>query len=301
MIEKGLTKISHSQRRALLRERLSKGRLVVAPGVFEMVSAKIADRMGFDALYMTGYGTVASYLGVPDAGLATYTDMVNRVSQFTSITHTPMICDGDTGYGGLLNVMHTVRGYEAAGACAIQLEDQEFPKKCGHMLGRRVIPMQDMVEKIRVAVETRDDPNFQIIARTDARTTLGLDEALRRAESYARAGADVLFVESPESVEEMEKIAKSFDVPLVANMVEGGRTPVLTFEQLEAIGYGLAIFPATAFLAAGAAMQSVYQTLLTDKSSTKLTQPLYDFQDFSKLMGFDWVSQFDQQFKTSDQ
>ena len=112
MIEKGLTKISHSQRRALLRERLSTGRLVVAPGVFEMVSAKIADRMGFDALYMTGYGTVASYLGLPDAGLATYTDMVNRVSQFTSITHTPMICDGDTGYGGLLNVMHTVRGYE---------------------------------------------------------------------------------------------------------------------------------------------------------------------------------------------
>jgi 2-methylisocitrate lyase-like PEP mutase family enzyme len=285
----------------LLRERLSKGRLVVAPGVFEMVSAKIADRMGFDALYMTGYGTVASYLGLPDAGLATFTDMVNRVSQFTSITNTPLICDGDTGYGGLLNVMHTVRGYEAAGACAIQLEDQEFPKKCGHMLGRRVIPMQDMVEKIRVAVETRDDPNFQIIARTDARTTLGLDEALRRAESYARAGADVLFVESPESVEEMEKIAKSIDVPLVANMVEGGRTPVLTYEQLEAIGYGLAIFPATAFLAAGAAMQSVYQTLLTDKSSTKVTQPLYDFQEFSKLMGFDWVSQFDQQFKTSDQ
>jgi 2-methylisocitrate lyase-like PEP mutase family enzyme len=227
--------------------------------------------------------------------------MVNRVSQFTSITNTPLICDGDTGYGGLLNVMHTVRGYEVAGACAIQLEDQEFPKKCGHMLGRRVIPMQDMVEKIRVAVETRDDPNFQIIARTDARTTLGLDEALRRAESYARAGADVLFVESPESVEEMEKIAKSIDVPLVANMVEGGRTPVLTYEQLEAIGYGLAIFPATAFLAAGAAMQSVYQTLLTDKSSTKVTQPLYNFQEFSKLMGFDWVSQFDQQFKTSDQ
>jgi 2-methylisocitrate lyase-like PEP mutase family enzyme len=130
---------------------------------------------------------------------------------------------------------------------------------------------------------------------------LGLDEALRRAESYARAGADVLFVESPESVEEMEKIATSFDLPLVANMVEGGRTPVLTFEELEAIGYGLAIFPATAFLAAGAAMQSVYQTLLTDKSSAKVTQPLYDFQAFSKLMGFDWVSQFDQQFKKSDQ
>ena len=300
MIDKGISQISHAQRRQLLRERLTKGRLVVAPGVFEMVSAKIADRMGFDALYMTGYGTVASYLGLPDAGLATYTDMVNRVSQFTRITQTPFICDGDTGYGGLLNVMHTVRGYEAAGACAIQLEDQEFPKKCGHMLGRRVIPTQDMVEKIRVAVQTREDRNFQIIARTDARTTLGLDEAMRRAESYARAGADVLFVESPESVQEMEKIAQTFDLPLVANMVEGGRTPVLTFEQLQSIGYGLAIFPATAFLAAGAAMQSVYQTLLTDKSSTQVTQPLYDFQAFSTLMGFDWVSQFDQQFKTTD-
>ena len=300
MIDKGISHISHAQRRQLLRDRLTKGRLVVAPGVFEMVSAKIADRMGFEALYMTGYGTVASYLGLPDAGLATYTDMVNRVSQFTRITQTPFICDGDTGYGGLLNVMHTVRGYEAAGACAIQLEDQEFPKKCGHMLGRRVISTQDMVEKIRVAVQTREDRNFQIIARTDARTTLGLDEALRRAESYARAGADVLFVESPESVQEMEKIAQTFDLPLVANMVEGGRTPVLTFEQLQSIGYGLAIFPATAFLAAGAAMQSVYQTLLTDKSSTQVTQPLYDFQAFSTLMGFDWVSQFDQQFKTND-
>jgi 2-methylisocitrate lyase-like PEP mutase family enzyme len=229
MIEKGLSKISHAQRRALLHERLSKGRLIVAPGVFEMVSAKIADRMGFDALYMTGYGTVASYLGLPDAGLATYTDMVNRVSQFASITHTPMICDGDTGYGGLLNVMHTVRGYEAAGACAIQLEDQEFPKKCGHMLGRRVIPMQDMVEKIRVAVETRDDPNFQIIARTDARTTLGLDEALRRAESYARAGADVLFVESPESVEAMiPELSRRAEISGLGLVVHDGHLQLVT-------------------------------------------------------------------------
>ena len=253
MIKQGISTLSHTQRRALLKQRLSQGQLVVAPGVFEMVSAKMADQMGFEALYMTGYGTVASYLGMPDAGLATYSDMVNRVTQFTSITQTPMICDGDTGYGGLLNVMHTVRGYEAAGACAIQLEDQEFPKKCGHVLGRRVVPAQDMVDKIRVAVETRSDPNFLIIARTDARTTLGLDEALRRAELYAKAGADILFVESPESVAEMQQIGRSFDLPLVANMVEGGRTPVLSLEELQAIGYGLAIFPATAFLAAAKA------------------------------------------------
>jgi 2-methylisocitrate lyase-like PEP mutase family enzyme len=222
---RGLSSRSTAERRAALRARLQSPELVVAPGVFDMVSARIADRQGFGALYMTGYGAVASYLGYPDAGLATYTDMANRVAQFAAITDTPMVCDGDTGYGGLLNVMHTVRGYEAAGACAIQLEDQEAPKKCGHMLGRRVIDTEDMVAKVRVAVETRTDPNFLVIARTDARTSLGLDEALRRAESYARAGADLLFVEGPESEQELERIGRAFDLPLVVNLVAGGRTP----------------------------------------------------------------------------
>ena len=293
-MHQGMTAKTGAQRRTELRARFRKGHLVVAPGVFEMISAKMADRMGFEALYMTGYGTVASYLGLPDAGIASYTDMQNRVTQFTAITQTPMICDGDTGYGGLLNVMHTVRGYEAAGACAIQLEDQEFPKKCGHMLGRRVVPAEDMAAKIRVAVETRSDKNFLIIARTDARTTLGLDEAMRRAEAYARAGADLLFIESPESVEEMEKLGRAFDLPLVANMVEGGRTPVLPADELARIGYGLAIFPATAFLAAGAAFEKVYATFKSQRSSAGMDTPLHNFQDFSKLMGFDWVAAFDQ-------
>jgi 2-methylisocitrate lyase-like PEP mutase family enzyme len=292
-IVRGISRVSHTARRAQLAARLREKRLLSAPGVFEMVSAKIADRMGFEALYMTGYGTVASYLGLPDAGLASYSDMVNRVQQFASITATPMICDGDTGYGGLLNVMHTVRGYEAAGACAIQLEDQEFPKKCGHMLGRRVIDAQAMVDKIRVAVESRSDPNFLIIARTDARTTHGLDEALRRAEMYARAGADLLFVESPESVEEMARIGQTFDLPLVANMVEGGRTPVLSRQELQSLGYRLAIFPAAAFLAAGAAFEGVYRTIQEHGSTVGASTPLYEFQKFSELMGFDWVAQFD--------
>jgi len=296
-IVRGISRVSHSERRAKLAARLREKRLLSAPGVFEMVSAKIADRMGFEALYMTGYGTVASYLGMPDAGLATYSDMVNRVQQFASITATPMICDGDTGYGGLLNVMHTVRGYEAAGACVIQLEDQEFPKKCGHMLGRRVVDAQAMADKIRVAVESRSDPNFLIIARTDARTTHGLDEALRRAEVYARAGADLLFVESPESIEEMERIGKAFDLPLVANMVEGGRTPVLSREDLQAIGYRLAIFPAAAFLAAGAAFESVYEGIQATGSTVGTSTPLYDFGKFSQMMGFDWVAQFDSEHK----
>lgn len=268
----------------------------MAPGVFEMVSAKVADAMGFEALYMTGYGTVASYLGLPDAGLASYTDMVNRVRQFTAVAGTAMICDADTGYGGLLNVRHTVQGYEAAGACAIQFEDQEFPKKCGHMPGRRVIPAEDMARKIRVAVESRCDPNFLVVARTDARTTLGLDEALRRGELYAKAGADILFIESPESVQEMETIGRSFDVPLLANMVEGGSTPVLGRDELQALGFRVAIFPATAFLAAGAAYENVYRTIQADGSTTRLKTPLYEFQKFSQLMGFDQVAEFERNY-----
>jgi 2-methylisocitrate lyase-like PEP mutase family enzyme len=286
-----------AERRRRFAARLKEGRLVVAPGVYDMISAKIADRMGFDALYMTGYGVVASHLGLPDAGLATYTDMVSRVTQIASLTTTPLVCDGDTGYGGLLNVQHTVRGYEAAGAVAIQLEDQEFPKKCGHMLGRRVVPMDDMVAKIRVAVDSRSDPDFLVIARTDSRTVLGLDEALRRAEAYRRAGADILFVESPESIEEMERIGRTFDAPLMANMVEGGRTPILSAAELERVGYRFAIFPALGFLAAGAALAAAYGELKEKGSSDTLRTPLYPFKDFSALMGFDWVAEFDRRYR----
>ncbi|MFZ2059158.1 MAG: isocitrate lyase/PEP mutase family protein, partial [Acidimicrobiales bacterium] len=171
------------RQRPSLRPRLASKKLLVAPGVFDGISARIADQMAFDALYMTGYGTVASHLGLPDAGIATFSDMVGRVAVLAKATKTPLIADGDTGYGGLLNVQYSVRGYEAAGAVAIQLEDQEFPKKCGHMLGRRVVQVEDMVDKIKVAVASRDSNDFLVIARTDARTTHGLDEALRRADA----------------------------------------------------------------------------------------------------------------------
>ena len=170
--------------------------IIAAPGVFDMVSLRVAARMGFDALYMTGYGTVASHLGLPDAGLASFADMVGRVEVMAAMAQIPLIADGDTGYGGLLNVQHTVRGYERAGAAAIQLEDQEFPKKCGHTRDRRVVPAEDMVRKIAVAVESRASQDFLIVARTDARSSLGLAEAIRRARLYAEAGADMLFVES---------------------------------------------------------------------------------------------------------
>lgn len=285
---------------ATLRQRLNQPGLVVAPGVFDMVSLRLADSFGFDALYMTGYGTVASHLGLPDAGLATYSDMVGRVTAMAGMARTPLIADADTGYGGLLNMRHTIRGYEAAGAAAIQLEDQEFPKKCGHTPGRRVIPMQDMVRKIKVAVESRTDPDFLIIARTDARTSLGLDEALRRAEAYAKAGADILFVESPESEEEMRRIGRSFDVPLLANMVERGRTPVLSREALESIGYKLAIFPVTALLAAVQAMTQVYGQLKAQGSSAGGSTPLYDFGALTQLMGFEDVWNFEKRHAETD-
>jgi 2-methylisocitrate lyase-like PEP mutase family enzyme len=276
-----------------LRQRLREPRLISAPGVYDMISLRIADRMGFELLYMTGYGAVASLLGLPDAGLATYSDMVGRVAAMAGMARTPLIADGDTGYGGLINVRHTVRGYEAAGAAGIQLEDQEFPKKCGHTPGRRVIPAADMARKIAVAVESRQDPNFLIVARTDARSALGLDEALRRAELYARAGADLLFVESPESEEEMRRIGETLDLPLVANMVEKGRTPLLTREELEQLGFRLAIFPATGFLAAGAAIARAYQAIYATGSSKPVINELYEFAAFNQLIGFEDIWEFD--------
>ena len=274
-------------------DQLKQPGLIAAPGVFDMVSAKIADTMGFQALYMSGFGVVASHLGLPDAGLATYSDMVGRVRQIAEGTNTPLIADGDTGYGGLLNVEHTVRGYEAAGAQAIQLEDQEFPKKCGHTPSRRVIPVADAVKKIKVAVAARASRAFLIIARTDARTAHGLDEALRRAEAYARAGADLLFIESPESIEEMQRIARSFDIPLVANMVEGGRTPVLSRNELEKIGYKVAIFPTSGLFAAAAALRAVYSHIAKNGSSGGWEGELFRFDDFTQLIGFEQVWAFE--------
>lgn len=279
-----------------LRPLLAREQLTCLPGIYDFISLKIAESMGFDALYMTGYGTVASYLGLPDAGLATYTDMLNRVQGFCAATPKPIVCDGDTGYGGLLNVAHTVRGYERAGAAAIQLEDQEVPKKCGHTPGRRVISCEDMVAKIRVAAQARaSSDGIVIIARTDARTAHGLDEALRRAEAYLRAGADVLFVESPESEEELARVARTFaGVPLLVNNVEGGKTPILPPAQLQALGFKLAIYPALGFLAAGHALRQAYGNLLKSGSDSHLSAtPMDDFMDFSRLMGFQAVWDFE--------
>ena len=276
-----------------IKDLFKPGKLVTAPGIFDGISARIADPFKFELLYMTGYGTVASHLGMPDAGIASYTDMVGRVQMISNVINTPFIADGDTGYGGLLNMQHTIRGYELAGAAGIQIEDQEFPKKCGHTPGRRVIPIEDMVQKIRVAVETRSSSDFLIVARTDARTSYGLDEALKRGEAFEKAGADILFIESPESVDEMERICASCDAPLLVNVVDGGSTPVLSKQEYIDLGYQVAIYPGTGFLACAHALNSVYGTIKETGSSVDVEVPLRDFMTMAKDMGFQDVWDFD--------
>lgn len=268
---------------------------ILAPGIFDLISALVADKMDFKALYVTGYGTVASYLGLPDAGIATYRDMIERIAQMVKMTGKPIIADADTGYGGLLNVRHTIRGYEDAGVSAIQIEDQEFPKKCGHTPNRRVIPLEDMVRKIEVAVDSRRSDDFLIIARTDSRTTLGIDEAIRRGKAFAKAGADVVFVESPETEAEMLKVAEEIRAPLFANMVQGGRTPILSAERLHQMGYAIAIHPAIGFLSVGAALEKAYANLEKNGVSTKEID-LYSFAEFNKLVGFEDVWAFEKKF-----
>ena len=285
-----------ADKRTALRASIERGELIVAPGVFDLISVRIAERQGHAALYMTGYGTVASYLGLPDAGLASFTDMCDRARTMAQASTAPLIADADTGYGGLLNVQHTVRGYEAAGVAAIQLEDQAFPKKCGHTPGRRVIAEPDMVKKVQVACATRSDPNLLIIARTDARTAHGLDEAITRARAYREAGADVLFVEAPENADEFARIATEVEAPLVANMVDGGRSPVLSAATLRELGYRIAIYPAVGFTAAAAAVEAAYGHLHETGSTLELETPLYSVDKMHELMGFEAVWDFEKKW-----
>ena len=278
-----------------LKTALKNKEFILAPGIFDLISALIADRHDYKALYVTGYGTVASYLGLPDAGIATYRDMIERIAQMVKMTKKPIIADADTGYGGLLNVRHTVRGYEDAGVTAIQMEDQEYPKKCGHTPNRREVSLEDMVRKIEVAVDSRKSDDFLIIARTDSRTSLGIDEAIRRGKAYAKAGADVVFIESPESEEEMKKVAAEIDAPLFANMVNGGSTPLFPAEKLHQMGYSIAIHPAIGFLSVGAALDKAYGDLAKNGETSKAID-LYSFAEFNKLIGFEDVWAFEKKF-----
>ena len=229
-------------RNARLRKALEAG-LLVAPGCYDCITGRLVQQAGFNATYVTGSGISMSALGAPDVGLMSYSEVMDRVKRIADVIEIPVIADIDTGYGGPLNVIRCVREMEAGGVSAVQIEDQAWPKKCGHEPGRKLVDTQEMVGRIKAAVDARRDENFVIIARTDARSTEGLDEAIDRANLYAEAGADVLFVESPESLDEMRRVTAEIAKPTLANMVEGGRTPIPPLKDLEAIGYRLAIFP----------------------------------------------------------
>jgi 2,3-dimethylmalate lyase len=231
------------ENRRILKENLTRGPIVMAPGAYDAITARLVQKAGFPAAYMTGSGVSMSLLGIPDLGIVSYAEVLDRVEQIAGSVDLPLIVDGDTGYGGVLAVNRTVKGFESRGASAVQIEDQLDPKRCGHEFGRRLVSAQEMVDKIKAALDARDDPNFLIIARTDARTVEGIDSAIDRGHQYQEAGADVIFVESPESPEELQRVASSFSVPTLVNMVEGGRTPLFPAQALEKLGFRLAIYP----------------------------------------------------------
>jgi 2-methylisocitrate lyase-like PEP mutase family enzyme len=279
-----------------LRAALEAGEFVMAPGIHDMITAVVSNKVGFDFVYASGYWMTASAYGLPDAGIASYTQMLDRVATLCRTVNAAVIADADTGYGGLLNVHHTVRGYEEAGVAAIQIEDQEFPKKCGHTPFKRVVPTIDMVEKVKVAIEARRSRDTLIIARTDARQTDGFEGALQRGIAYGEAGADIVFLEALESEAEMREACRRISKPLMANMADGGKTPIRSKAELADIGYKLAIFPSATGLAAANAALNALTVLKTEGTSNSPNLPLFSFTEFNGLIGFEEVWDFERRW-----
>lgn len=268
-----------------LRDLLSGPTPVVAPGAYDALTARLVERAGFPAVYVTGAGISYSTLAQPDLGLVSFAEMLERVSQVARAVGVPVVADADTGYGGPLNVIRTVQAYEAAGVSAIQIEDQAWPKRCGHLARKALIPADEMVAKVEAACWARRDPETLVIARTDARSVDGLDAAIERSRRYARAGAEVVFVESPESAEELARIAREVPAPVMANMVEGGRTPLLDAATLGRLGYRLVIFPNLLTRVMVRAALDALAVLGREGSSASLLDRLMPFPELNAFLG----------------
>ena len=276
----------HERHSTTLRRILADPEIVVLPGAYDALSARLAERAGFSAMFTTGFGFSASALGQPDFGLMTMSETMDRVRHIVGAVNVPVVADMDTGYGNPLNTRRTVRECVSAGAAGIILEDQEWPKKCGHFEGKKVIPADDHVAKLRAAVDARDGDDLIIIARTDARAPLGLDEAIRRGRLYRDAGADVVFVEAPQSIDELRAVKAAIpDAPLFANMIEGGKTPLLTYAELQALGYKMVVFPLSALLAATKAIAAVYEELYRSKTTAAVRGDIVGFHEFEEIVG----------------
>jgi 2-methylisocitrate lyase-like PEP mutase family enzyme len=280
-----------------LRERFEAGEMVLAPGCYDALGARLIEEAGFPAAYMTGFGSAASRLGRPDIGLMSLTEMVDNAHRIAEAVDIPVIADADTGYGNSINVIRTVREYEAAGVSAIHLEDQVMPKRCGHMEGKVVVPAGEMAAKVAAAVAARRSPDFLIIARTDARAVEGLDAAVSRARAYREAGADVLFVEAPQSEAEIEAVARAFpDVPLLFNYAEGGKTPPVSHAFLRDLGFKLVIFPLTILLAATGAIRSALARVKADGTPLELLPSLPGFGEFLDFIGLPEIRELESRF-----
>ncbi len=280
-----------------LRTLFDAGEMVLAPGCYDALGARLIEEAGFSAAYMTGFGSAASRLGRPDVGLMSMTEMVDNARRIVAAVDVPVVADADTGYGNSINVIRTVREYESAGVAAIHLEDQVMPKKCGHMEGKQVVGAEEMAAKIAAAVAARRSPDLLIIARTDARAVEGLDGALARARRYREAGADALFVEAPQSIAEIEAVAQAFpDVPLLFNYAEGGKTPAVDYEFLRGLGFSLVIFPLTLLLSATGAMRAALARLKSDGTPIELLPSLVGFDEFLDLVGIDEIRELEQRF-----
>jgi 2-methylisocitrate lyase-like PEP mutase family enzyme len=282
---------------ATLRERIEAGETVLAPGCYDALGARLVEEAGFPAAYMTGFGSSASRLGRPDVGLMSLPEMVDNARRIAQAVDIPVIADADTGYGNSINVIRTVREYEAAGVSAIHLEDQVMPKKCGHMSGKQVVPADEMVAKVSAAVAARRSADFLIIARTDARAVEGLDAALSRARMYREAGADALFIEAPQSDSEIEAVAAAFpDVPLLFNYAEGGKTPAVPHAFLRELGFSLVIFPLSMLLAATASMRAALAQIKADGTPIDLLPSLLPFEEFLRFIGLPEIEELEQRF-----
>lgn len=288
----------HGDPRRRLRELLANDQPAVAPGAYDALSGRLVEEAGFPAVYMTGFGATASLIGRPDVGLLTQTEMVDNARRIAQSVGVPVVSDADTGYGNAINVVRTVRDFEQAGVAGIHLEDQLAPKKCGHVAGKEVVPTDEMVSKLRAAVDARGDPNFVIIARTDARAVEGLSAALERARAYREAGADVLFVEAPETDGEIETVATTFpDVPLVFNWAEGGKTPAVSLGRLTELGFRLVLFPVGTLLAATGGMRELLRLVGEDGTPSRQLERLPDFGDFLDFIGMAEIRDMEQRFQ----
>jgi 2-methylisocitrate lyase-like PEP mutase family enzyme len=271
--------------RRTLRSLVAPKHGLVVPGAYDGVSARLVERAGFPAVYMTGYGTSASRLGLPDLGYAGLAEMADHARNLAAAVSIPLIADADTGYGNALGVRRTVQAYEAAGVAALHIEDQVAPKRCGHLSGHQIVPLAEFAGKIRAAVDARRDPDLMVIARTDAISAVGFDEALRRGEAAAGAGADVLFIEAPRDEAEVERVAKAFDTPLLYNYASGGRSPMLPFPRLRALGYALIILPIDTLLVATKAMTGFLAALRAGDDVRSLGDQSMPFAEFNALIG----------------